>query len=185
MSFLLAMALALAAAGGDSPELRENPAYRAWAAFKPGASVVLSTVTMQGATKQADVETVVRLIEVRSDKVVVENSGSMEAGDSRMKLPAERQEIPAKIAPDKLPRGRVVEEAEETIEVGGKSLRVYRTTRVEEQGTVRTETTTWTSNQLPGGVARETVVVQGKQKTVTRTELLRWDTPGPARGGAD
>ncbi|MFI5380224.1 MAG: hypothetical protein ACHRHE_13075 [Tepidisphaerales bacterium] len=185
MKWMIAICLALAAAGGDPPDLRDNPAYRAWAGFKPGATVVLSTVTMQGAAKQADVETIVRLIEVTSDKVVVENSGSMEAGDSRMKLPAERQEIPAKIPAGKLPSGRVVEEAEETIEVTGKPLAVYRTRRVEDQGPIHTETTTWTSSRVPGGVVREIMVVQGKQKTVTRMELLRWDTPSPARDSAD
>ncbi len=176
MKWMLAICLALAAAGGDSAGLRENPAYRAWAGFKAGTIVVTSTVTMQGNAKQADVETLSRLIEVNPDKLVIENSGSMEAGDSRMKLPAEREEIPAKAAAGELPAGRVLEEAEESIEVGGKTLRVYRTRRVEDRGGVSTETTVWRSDEIPGGVVREVIVVRGKQPTVTRTELLRWET---------
>ena len=176
MRLLMAIWFVLALAGGDSAELRENPAYQAWAGFKPGTTVVVSTVTMQGEAKQADVETLSRLVEVHPDKIVIENTGSMEAGDSRVKLPTEREEIPAKIAAGKLPAGKIVEEAEESIEVGGRTLRVYRTRRVEDRGTVGTETTRWSSNQVPGGIAREVIVVRGKQMTVTRTELLRWET---------
>ncbi|MGA2497427.1 MAG: hypothetical protein ABSH20_06780 [Tepidisphaeraceae bacterium] len=175
MRWVIAMGFALAVAGGDSAELRENPAYRAWASFKPGTTVVSSTVTTQGEARQADVETTSRLLEVHADRVVIENSGSMEAGDSRVKLPSEREEIPAKIAAGKLPPGRVAEEAGESIEIGGRSLRVHRTRWVQEQGAASTETTRWSSDQLPGGIAREVVVVRGKQTTVTRTDLLRWE----------
>ena len=69
----------------------------------------------------------------------------------------------------------MVEEAEESIEVGGKSVRVYRTRRVEERGGVSTETTRWSSAQIPGGIAREVMAVKGKQATVTRIEVLRWE----------
>ena len=176
MRWMLAIWLAWALAGGDSADLRENPAYRGWAGFKPGSTVVVSTVTMRGEVKQADVETTSRLVEVLPDKVVIETSGSMEAGDSRMPLPTEREEIPAKIAPDKLPSGKVVEETDESIEVGDRTLRVYRTRRIEERGSVHTETTRWNSGQIPGGMAREIIVVRAKQGTVTRTELMRWET---------
>lgn len=176
MNWLIAICLALTVAGCASADLRENPAYRAWAGFKPGTTVVVSTVTMQGEAKQADVETASRLVEVHPDKLVIENTGSMEAGDSRMKLPTEREDIPAKIAAGKLPAGRVVEEAEESVEIGGRSLRVYRTRRVEEHGGVCTETTRWISSQIPGGIVREVIAIRGKQTTVTRTELLRWQT---------
>ncbi len=167
--------LVLLPAIGSFADPQDNPAYRAWARFQPGAMAVMSTVTMQGDAKQADVETTSRLIEVHPDKVIVEHTGSMEAGDSRVKLPTERQEIAAKAPAAKPPPGKPVEKVEETIEVGGRKLRAYRTHHVDRRGAVLCETTLWNSDEVPGGIVREMAVIRGAQVITTRTELLRWE----------
>jgi hypothetical protein len=151
-----------------------NPDYVAWAGFKPGSSVTTSTITTQGGPKLSDVENTAKLLEVSREKVILECSGSMEAGDSRLRLPADKQDVLATVsavADD----GKVVDTADETIEVAGKKFATRRVRRLKQAGSIRTETTTWTSASIPGGIARQKIVVMGKDTTETTVEVLRYE----------
>jgi hypothetical protein len=170
---LVAIVASLLAAG---PELCDNPAYRAWAAFKPGSSVTCSTITTQGGSKLSDVQTTLQLVQVREDRIVLESSGSMEAGDSRMQLPAQQEQIPARLAAEPVQDGRITDERDETLAIGDQKLPTHRTRRVSEAGGIRTETTTWASDAIPGGVVRQQIlVVTGKERTITTVEVLRFE----------
>jgi len=163
---LLVPAAARAAADAEKPakpaeEMVENPAYKAWAAYKPGTTVVLESTTDAGAQK-LKMEMTQKLLEVSKDKAVVEVTTKLDLPGVPPQ-PAQKQTIPAKVkkseaqTPGKLPpgaKGEMKEKGTEKISVGGKSYecKVYEFTG--EQNGVKSTGKIWQSEKVPGNLVK-------------------------------
>jgi hypothetical protein len=136
----------------------DNPAYKGWAKCKPGSTVTLkSDIAAQGMTMST--ETINTLKELTADKAVVDSATTMDMGGMKQ-TGNHSQDVPAKVekgqqtfAPDM--KGDYKDVGNESVEVAGKK---YDCKVMEFTGTGRGGVTMtgkiWSTEQIPGGVAK-------------------------------
>lgn len=155
-------------------ELTDNPAYQAWAGYKPGTFVTHDNVTeytMEGAptANKMTMTRTTKLVELTADKAVVETSSSVQTPMGKQQSPMHKMEIPAKISKEKadLPMGIPAEASVEikdmkkgtdTIEVKGEKLETttQEFTAVVKQGEqeITSHAKVWSTNKVPGGLVK-------------------------------
>ncbi len=161
--FLFALAGFAAGCAPASPGLVDNPTYKAWADFEPGAKVVLQGTRKVGQETHKSRYTQ-RLVEVTPQQVVLERTLELLDGNSQAPTVTCKVE-PAQIDPADNPRtnpqARVKDLGEERIEIKGKALPCKGTEVVvhaEFGGPLPTSEDvhlrSWVSPEIPGGVAR-------------------------------
>lgn len=161
-------------------EMVNNPPYAQWSQFKPGASVTVketdtqadgsvfeNVITSKLKSKSRDkleVETVVKPGGVGKASSVAERTRTIE--EYPAKVPYELSQSPSTA-------GYVVAEGKESIEVKGKPV---ETEWVESTLTTGDETTVekiWTTNDVPGGIVKQTMTrTHGAQVVRSSTELV-------------
>jgi len=155
-------------------EMIDNPTYKAWAAQKVGTSVKMRMLS-EAAGNKTKMETTTTLTELTPDKAVVEAKTTMEVSGQKMDLPAQKQEIPAKI--DNAGKGTTgpkpdVKESEETVDVGGKSYKCKVTESTSEAGGNKTTAKVWMCPEVPGGMVKMVSNTDGQIKSTTTMELV-------------
>jgi tetratricopeptide (TPR) repeat protein len=145
--------------------LIDNPAYTAWAAFKPGSQVVFGIV-QESAGARMQGEATRTLKEFTSAKAVIEvRFKSMDGREG----PAGLQEIPAKIMKSET----APKESEAELEIGEKKImcRLSETTMLNEGQSQWVKI--WWHDSIPGGVA---MFHTGRGKDSQKMRALRWET---------
>src|SRR5262245_54151267 len=144
----MAKALAVLAllAGGLRDDV-DNPQYKAWSKFKPGALVKFKMTTEVAGTK-TESEMTTKLVELNAEKAVVETA--MVFGGNP--LPGSKMEIPAKVkkVEGQAQAGEKPKEGEEEIELAGKKLKTKWIESNIDAGGTKTVTKVWTSDDVPG-----------------------------------
>src|SRR5256885_9021219 len=74
----------------------DNPLYHDWASHRIGTIVKYSIVTVRNGYRM-EVQRTTRLVAVTSEKVVLEESAAMEAGDSNVDFSPNKTEVAARI----------------------------------------------------------------------------------------
>jgi hypothetical protein len=188
---LLRAGLLAAALSVCSPALAEkvkNPEFEMWSKFKPGAMSKLQGTTEAGGQKSAQTITT-KLVEANTEKCVVETTVSMEVGGQKMDMPAQKREVPAMMenvaapaAPGDAPAPGAkkpdVKTSEETVTVGGKSVKCVVTEMTSEQSGMKIAAKTWTSTDVPGGVVKMESKTTGAMESTTTQELKEFSTGG-------
>ena len=153
----------------------ESPLYLRWARFKPGTRVVYRETSEVPGQDKTEQQTSYQLMSVSDDKVVVavkvefvEAGGKLVANPSQEFTHAHRFELPAGAKAEDYDRPKGATAApDETVELLGQKFacKVYKSTGRYESGP--TATTTWLSDQVPGGLLRTVVVASPNNKTTT------------------
>ena len=191
---LLFAAIALIGFSGTAmaEEMVDNPAYKAWASYKPGTSVTRKMNTEMSMNNMKMESTMTqKLLEVTAEKVVVETA--MENGMPRRgglcPMAPHKADIPAKIEKSKLDsalasddgKAKVtnVKDGTDTVEVKGTKLDAKTKdmdVEMEKEGMKMTgHIKQWLTDTIPGGNARMVVnnkIDQGEMSmdmTVTTT----------------
>jgi hypothetical protein len=159
---MLTLALALLAQEVD------NPDYAAWARFRPGSTVTVR-IEIEASGGKSVTEATSTLKSVDAKEAVVEVKGFTEALGRREEIAAREERVPAKV---RRPAPSKAEEADEEIEVAGKKLACRRITVTDQQGALATATVTWTSDQIPGGLAKREI---REGAGVTRVRTTAWE----------
>ena len=183
LGFALGPPLAPArAAGADGPAPAaapaENPVYRNWARFRPGASASYRVVTVQPSSR-SEMTLTYTLVAVSPKEVVVESVARLAVNGKEVRMPPNRLTNPRfaggpAAAPGK-PAG-LVDEGSEPVEAAGRTLPA-RWTRVK----ARTQTAenlvqTWSSDDVPGALVRSLTTVPGAVDRVS-LDLIELKTP--------
>jgi hypothetical protein len=195
LGMLLCWSLAAGRAGDDSGPTAENPLYKFWAHFKPGATSTYTQVTnYHDAEKEAfpggaDTKTIsYRLVSADGDRavvrtVVVEEDflSSVESAPTRITYPARVKKANLEAIFEEWGVG---EAGEETIKVAGKEIKckVRSGTKKSEGSTV--EFKLCYSDAVPGGVVKRVRVTRDGDKVVaeTTTTLVSFGESGGGRG---
>ncbi|MBI3856965.1 MAG: hypothetical protein HY293_14860 [Planctomycetes bacterium] len=129
----------------------ENPQYKMWAACKPESWVKHKMEIDQG-DRTMTMETTLTLLEVTTEKIVLERKSKMDVGGRLVELPAKREEVPPKIEKGKAASKPT--EKEEEIKVAGKTLkcRVWETEMDSPNGKMQGKS--WINFDVPGGVVQ-------------------------------
>jgi hypothetical protein len=172
--------------GEEKDEMVENPYYKGWANFKPGA-----TVTHEEKIKYAaDVpdgkfhpdgvehrKIVYKLVEVTPEKAVVETVVTDYEFLSHIQAAATHISYPAKIKKAYLERAMKVlnvKEGDEEIKAMGKSFKCHFYERTGMSEGVTTVRKVWVSPEVPGGVVRDHRVSKNDKEVLSEsvTEVL-------------
>jgi hypothetical protein len=180
-----AVLLALATGRASAQETVDNPEFASWSKFKPGTSItVKSTTVAAGMTSEATMT--ITLVEVGTDKVVLETSGVTKAMGMEFKLPASKRESPKTItlpkdvkkppAPGAKPEG-TYEDGTETVKAAGTEFKTkWYKTKTEADG-VTTEGKIWISDDVPTTVVKMESKSSGAATAETKFELLEFKKP--------
>ncbi len=184
----LMVALAAPVALAADEELVDNPAYKNWSAYKAGAMTKLATTSdmeMNG-QKMTNKSTMTQTLkEITPEKAVVEIVMEVTVQGNTMKMPAQTQEIKAKVPKDQVtphPQGVTVTkkgEGDEEITVGDKKYKCHwqeyemkgeagGETKQDMSGTTKV----WTCPDVVGGVVKMQMNMDKPQKTTTTTEMV-------------
>lgn len=149
-------------------ETVDNPAYKSWAAFKPGTMVkseMNNTMTVNGAEMATKVTLTSTLKEVTPEKVVVEVASEASVGERKMPVQVQKAEIMAKVAPTQTQPANAekVGEGDEQIELLGKKYSAHWMTYVMKVGDAKTTSKMWTVKEIPGGMAKMESKTEGAE----------------------
>jgi len=154
----------------------DNPVYVSWARLKPGTSVTVEqTFELPAAPGGAHVLVVTtKLLKVTPEKVVVENTSTSKAGDSKeeVEIPAKvqaGQELMAGFGPTKdlQPVVKNIKTGKQSLDVGGNKVEtttheftIETTDTPAMAGTVKT----WTSPEVPGNLVKVELTITEPRK---------------------
>jgi hypothetical protein len=176
----LSLGVAASYAGGDTDGMTENPKYRFWAQFKPGAtSTYTQTTKLHGADKSSvpggvERKTITyRLLSVTKDKAVVLTTvveedflSTIETAPTRITFPAQVKKANLQAF---LQEWNAAKGADETIQVGGKDIacKVRSGSHKVEGGTVQAKLCI--SDAVPGGIVSHTRTTRDGDTVIAET----------------
>ncbi len=160
----------------------DSPLYKSWSAFKKGTTVTHRTVTGSG-DYQTITTTTSTLAELSDEHAVVETQATVKRHDGTvLNNPPERFTNPRRIplAPgvkkEDFGKAGQIDEGEATLDVGGKTYKTKWTKSKDRIESGAVFSTTWTCDEVPGGIVKSITEVPaiGKKTTV---ELVEVKTP--------
>ncbi|HJZ58804.1 MAG TPA: hypothetical protein VKE74_27930 [Gemmataceae bacterium] len=186
-AFLISSAVVVLvlAAPARGQETINNPEFASWSKFKPGTSVTMKTST---AAADFKTESTIKntLVEVGTDKLVIETTVTMTVNGMEMKNPPMKREVPKQITipagapkppePGKKPEG-TVEEGTETLKIAGAEYKTkwYKTKNTIEGNT--TEAKVWLSDDVPGTLVKLDSTTTGMVNVMLKMELAEFKKP--------
>jgi hypothetical protein len=160
-------------------EMVENPEYISWSKFKKGTSVVMkSTNEFKG--MNSEVITTTNLIDVGTDKLVLESS-SVVKGKVDFKSEPEKREV-KRVIPllkgltmEDVAAGKppgTSEEGIETLKLGNQEFRTRWYKYSADVDGVKTAAKRWVSSEVPGNIVKSEMTTTGALTSTIKLELV-------------
>ncbi|QEL20343.1 hypothetical protein [Limnoglobus roseus] len=183
-SLPLALATLALAAGLGWAEPFENPTYKQWAAFKPGATATVKTESEFNNMK-SEVTIISKLVEVGKDKLVLETTTVSKFNGMEFKQPPTKQDVLKTIDLPKTPatgdkpkdksedpKGKT-EEGTETLKVGGQDVKTKWVKYKNKTTDGEVESQTWMSDEVPGQIVKSVTKTATVKTTMELTEFKK------------
>lgn len=148
---------------------QENPEYRYWSAFKPGAWVEMKIDSHQNGLRfEGDVKAT--LVSISPERAVVERRTRMKIGERGVEE-SSREEIRARDEK----AGKILRELDAEIEVAGRKrpCKLYELTQEKTKG-VKMNVKWWASEEIPSGLARMEMTPEGGDKALITIVATSW-----------
>ena len=184
---LLAAASLILLAGGIAlaQEKVDNPEFANWSKFKKGTSVTLkSTSDVAGMTTESTITTT--LVDVGTDKLVVEMSTATKANGMEFKTPPIKRDVlktiplPEGVKKEEFAKGKVpgtLEEGTETLKVAGKEYKTKWYKTKTSAGGMNIEGKIWMTEEVPGMVVKMESSTKGAVAFKTTLEVTEFKKP--------
>lgn len=160
----------------DAGKKVDNPLYRHWAQYKPGTYSTMQT-TSEAAGQKTQMSMTTKLVEVTTDKVVVEMRMEMVVAGRKIKQPPQKQEFAAKVSVLVNGQNKTdadVKRGKETLTIDGREVACeWVETNVEQHG-MKTWTKSWTSQDVPGMTVKTLTKTAGPAKTTSEMKLVKF-----------
>jgi hypothetical protein len=176
----LALSFAMVSIARADDDMIDNPAYQAWAKFKPGTLVKYSTDT-NAMGNSSSMKTTQTLTAITPDKATVQVKMSMVVAGNKMDMPAQpAQDIPAKIkkadsSANPSPATTAPDVSTEDVQAAGKTYSCKKTTVTSDQNGMKSTVTTWTCEDVPGSVVKMESEVTGTMTASTKMILTDFE----------
>jgi hypothetical protein len=165
-----------------SSELTDNPEFLSWAKYGIGTQVTYENTTESQGTTQQSVLTYT-LTEKNDDSITYQIQAKTTIDGQDTEIPTEQQSVSSKIPsniptrPSQIPGVKIIEEKEEAVSVGDRTLNTsvtkFETQGGEEPHTFSSITTLWESDEVPGRVVRMESITNTDETTHTSTLVLK------------
>lgn len=153
----------------------DNPEYKGWKEFKPGAWVKTSMIIETGGQK-ITMERTAKLIEVAAEKIVIEESTVTTIGEKKLEGPAKQRDVlPKKKKKD----GEIKAEGDGEAEAGGKKLACHWYEVETSMGRDKEKKSMikfWVNKEVPGGLVLMELKKPGEETYTKMGEALEWKT---------
>ena len=164
-------------AAGEKKNDDPNPLYLSWEKHPVGTTIVLSSLTMANGQEVAKMKITQKLVSKDEDKVVIEMSNTINSAGREFSTPATKLNI-EKFGKKMLPGQQVensgdakTEKGDETLTVGGKSLKCNWTQYTMQTAAGETKTKAWMCDEVPGMMVK-TVTSTGDNETTMKLESI-------------
>jgi hypothetical protein len=180
-------ALVLIASIGSTAaqETIDNQEFTNWSKYPKGTSITLKTTsTTAGVSSEATITTT--LVEVGSDKLVVEYAVVTKSGGMEFKVPPTKRDVTKTIT---LPKGvekpkdasgkppGTYEDGTETLKVSGTEVKTKWYKYKSEASGLKMDGKIWMSDEVPGTLVRMEMKTTGTATSETKTELVEVKKP--------
>jgi hypothetical protein len=179
---VLTLTLAAGAARAADQTL-PNPEFASWSKFKPGTSVTLKSVNEFDKTKLESVMTMT-LVEVGADKLVIETTNVARINGMEIKSPPEKRDVAktftipkVEVKDDPKAEKPKTEEGTETLKAAGVEVKAKWYKFTQEADGTKTESQTWMSDEIPGGLVKTVTKVTGAATATYTTEVVEFKKP--------
>jgi hypothetical protein len=162
-----------------------NPEFASWNKHKPGTSVTWRVIS-ETAGMKSEVLMTHTLVEVGTDKAVIEIATTIKANGMEIKAPAQKRDITKTIEVLKGmkkedPTGAkpigTTEEGTETLKVAGMELKTKWYKAAAEADGTKSQTKQWVSDDIPGMMVKNVTTVTGAVNSTVTTELIEFKKP--------
>jgi hypothetical protein len=166
-------------------ETIENPEFAAWAKFKKGTGVTIKSTTKGGVTN-SEVILTTTLVDVGTDKLVLETSSVVKANGMEFKGQAAKRdvtrttELPKGVRKEDAVIGKppgTTEEGTETLKIAGTELKTKWYKYSAELAGTKTQAKMWVSDDVPGRVVRSEMTTTGAFNSTTTLEVIEFKKP--------
>jgi hypothetical protein len=166
-------------------DMVDNPEFMSWSKFKKGTSVSLKSLTMTKA-RTSEVILTMTLVDVGTDKLVIESTSLVKMKDKDFKTEPEKREVLRTIP---LPKGLsrqdfasgkppgTTEEGAETLKVGDQELKAKWYKYSADVAGTKIDGKRWVSNDMPGSIVRNEMTTSGEFASTIKLELLELKKP--------
>lgn len=176
-SVLAACVLAAAPTAGFAAEKIDNPEFKSWAGYKPGASVTLKTVTDFAGNKTESLMTN-KLVEVGADKLVIETTTVTKVAGMEIAGPPFKRDVPKMLDGPTGKPAATVGKPEGTFENGTEEVKIAGTAiktkwyKFKLEKPVQSLGQTWMSDEVPGMIVKSVTKLEGQVASTTTMELV-------------
>jgi hypothetical protein len=153
-------------------EMIDNPAYQNWSAFKVGAMSKVEGETKMG-PNTTKMEMTYTLKELTDEKAVIEVATVMHVAGQKIEQ-KQTQNIPAKIAKPEEPKDAEKTEGTETLTIDGKEVKCKWIETTKKQGAMTIKAKVWSSEKIPGGMAKMESKMEGGANSVTTMNCVKF-----------
>jgi hypothetical protein len=154
----------------SAPQGKDNPEFAYWSNCKVGSWVKMKLDVIQGGQK-IEAELTVKLLELTAEKAVLERSGKVTTLGKTVEMPADKDEVKAKVdEPDK-----IVKEGDEEVEVAGKKLKCHWVEVAKTEEGAKVHSKAWMTKEIPGGVAKMESKPEGAKEPSQKFVALSWE----------
>jgi hypothetical protein len=182
---------------GTAPEIVDNPAYKNWAAFKVGTSITLTHNVRMGEGGWAmhdptgeppgprEIRQTYELVDLNADKAVVSETTTEIGENSEAELSTVKITYPAKVKSANIeitPKEKLESfaEGDEDVDLLGKKVKAHWVDTKMKIGNRTSESKVWMSDDVPGGVIKETVTKKEGSKTLMETTTTTLEIKRPS-----
>ncbi len=148
-------------------DMVDNPEFKTWEKCKVGTTVVVVMENEMPSMKMKS-ETTKKLIEITKEKAVVEDSMTMEMpGVPKQPPQVTKREVPAKVkkAEEGKKEGEKPKSGEKEIETPAGKFKCHWTETTSEAGGNKTVSTSYWSDDVPGGMVKLESNTEGASKS--------------------
>jgi hypothetical protein len=182
---LSALVLVICVGTTTAQETMDNPEFTTWSKFPKGTSITLKTsTTAMGMASESTITTT--LVEVGTDKLVVEFSIASKSGGKEFKAPPMKRDVTKNIT---LPKGKekpkdgglkppgTYEEGTETLKVSGMEIKTKWYKFKADEGGFKSDGKIWMSEDVPGFIVKMEAKATGVVDSDTKMELVEIKKP--------
>jgi hypothetical protein len=163
-------------------DMVDNPQYKSWSAFKVGTVLKMQT---NSAMTMGDKEMVTKMTmtstlkELTADKAVIEVVTEMDMNGTKTAMPAQKQEVPAKVAKvaDSQPAGVTITkkgEGDEEVAVGDKKYKCHWVENLMTSDQMESTSKVWTCSDVPGQTVKMVSETTKPMKSKTTMEVVEF-----------
>jgi len=163
-------------------DMVDNPQYKSWSAFKVDTvlKMQMDTATTVGETEMVTKMTMTSTLkELTADKAVIEVVTEMDMNGTKTAMPAQKQEIPAKVAKvaDSQPAGVKITkkgEGDEEVAVGDKKYKCHWVENLMTSDQMESTSKVWTCSDIPGQTVKMVSETTKPMKSKTTMEVTEF-----------